>query len=295
MGSVKQFATCAKSIAEVLSPFREALTERGIETESVKHLIFSPAFGTTRFRTLASIFCVTDQHWLIVTCDDNGSTTVAECAYNSTLLVEMTLILLYGQLKMDFVQNDEAKSATLHFNAVLQHIYSEAVQYILDAIDGKENVAMTKDRVRTAIFADWPLKFRNFAIIYMPKKSQLLDGVCWREMRAGFGRELAPAAAVLVTDRHIVAIAEEKSSRWFQFRHHAKYGAIITYFPLNRLADSRIKPHPRFCILELYGYEGHGGKRLDIIFPRDKREAVSRVMARANPDRVPVSPANMEA
>jgi hypothetical protein len=214
--------------------------------------------------------------------ENDGITTVAESSYDSTLLVELTLILLYGQLKIDFVQDGEAKSTALHFNAVMQHTYSDAIQYILDAIDGLENVAMSSGRAGSAIFGDWPLKFRNFSIIYMAKKSQLVDGVCWNEIRGGFGRELAPAAAVLVTDRHIVVIAEEKSSRWFQFRHHAKYGAIITYFPLNRLADFRIEPHPRFCILELRGYEGHGGEKLEIIFPPDKREAVSRVMGKAN-------------
>ena len=136
----------------------------------------------------------------------------------------------------------------------------------------------------------WPLKFRNFAIIYMPKKSLWLDGVCWKEIRASFGRELAPAAAALVTDRHLVVIAEEKISRWFQFRHDAKYGAIITYFPLNRLADFRIHPHPRFCILELEGCDGHGGEKLEIVFPLDEREAVSRVMGKAKPGRLPASP-----
>jgi hypothetical protein len=171
-------------------------------------------------------------------------------------------------------------------------MYSDAVQYILDAIDGRENIAMTSEQNRGEIFSGWPLKFRNFSIIYAPKNSQLLDGVCWKEIRGGFGRELAPAAAVLVTDRHIVVIAEEKNSRWFQLRHHAKYGAIITYFPLNRLAEFRIEPHPRFCNLELHGYEGHGGEWLDIIFPPDNEKAVSRVMREANSGRLHVSAEN---
>jgi hypothetical protein len=295
MGSVEQFATCAKSITELSSPYREALLERVSETEDVKHLLFSPAYSTANFQTLASVLCVTNRRWLIVLCEKDGTTTVAECLYDSTLLVELTLILLYGQLKIDFVRDGEAKSTVLHFNAVMQHLYADAIQYILDAIDGRENVEMSSGLSGNPIFDGWPLKFRNFSIIYTPKKSRLLDGVCWKEMRRGFGRELAPAAAVLVTDRHIVVIAEEKISRWFQFRHHAKYGAIITYFPLSRLADFHVEPHPRFCILELEGYEEHGGEKLEIMFPPDKREAVSRVMGKANPDRVPVFPEKVQA
>jgi hypothetical protein len=273
MGSVEQFPASAESIFELSSPFRDALVECLSETENLKHLIYSPPFGTAKFKTLASVLCVTDQRWLIVTCEDDGSSLVAACTYDTTLLVELTHILLYGQLKIDFVEDGKAKAGILHFNAVMQPIYSEAIQYILDAIDGKENVAMTAGDVRNAVFADWPLKFRNFSIIYLPKKSQLSDGVCWQEIRAGFfGRGLAPAVALLVTDRHIIAIAEEKISSWFQFRRHAKYGAIITYFPLNRLADFRIEGHPRFCILGLDGREADGGESLQILFPPDKRE-----------------------
>jgi hypothetical protein len=284
MDSAKQFAVAAKSISQLSSPFRETLAERVSKTEEVRYLIFSPVYGTATFQTLASVLCVTNRRWLIVLGEDDGNTTVAESSYDSTLLLEKTLILLYAQIKIDFVEAGEAKSAALHFNSVMEEMYYDAIQYILDAIDGGEETAATSsEQGESAVFSGWPYKFWNFSIIYLPKNSRVSDGVCWEEMRGGFGRELAPAAAVLVTDRHVVVIAEEKTDRWFQFGHRAKYGAIITYFPLKRLSEFRIESHPRLCILELHGYEGYGGERLDIIFPTDQREAVSRVMAKASP------------
>ena len=281
MSSVDQFPTSAARIEDTPSPFREALLQRIHENESVRHLIFSPEFGAAKFRALASLLCVTDRGWLIVLRESDGSTIVDESSFDSTLLVELTIILLYGQLKIDFVLSGEARMTALHFNAVMQHVYSKAVQDILDAIDGKEHASTHLDWSRSSIFKGWPLKFRNFSIIYMPEQSQLLDGVYWNEIRGGFSRELAPAVAMLLTDRHIVLIAEERSFRWFNFRRHPKYGAIITYFPLNRLADFRIDPHSRFSILELQGHEGHGGEKLEIMFPLEKREAVSRLMRKA--------------
>ena len=282
MSSVDQFPTSTKRIEETPTPFREALLQRIHQNESVRHLIFSPEFGAAKFRALASLLCVTDQRWLIVLRESDGSMIVDESSFDSTLLVELTIILLYGQLKMDFVLNGEARTTALQFNAVMQHFYSEAIQDILDAIDGKEDASTNRDCSRSSIFVGWPLKFRNFSIIYMPEKSQLLAGVYWNEIRGGFRRELAPAVAMLLTDRHIILIAEEKSSRWFHFRHHAKYGAIITYFPLNRLADFRIDARSRFSILELQGHEGQRGEKLEILFPPDKREAVSRLMEKAS-------------
>jgi hypothetical protein len=169
MASVKSFPACAKSITELPSPFRQALVESLSETEDLKHLIFSPAYSTANFQTLASVLCVTDQRWLVALCQDDGNVTVSECSYDSTLLVELTLILLYGQIKIDFVQDGEARSTALHFNSVMQHLYSEAIQYILDAIDGLENITVSSARPGSAIIGGWPLKFRNFSIIYMPK------------------------------------------------------------------------------------------------------------------------------
>src|SRR5205823_8917352 len=117
MASLDQFPSSTESIFELSSPFREALIERVSQTENLKHLIYSPAFGTTKFKTLASVLCVTDQRWLIVTCENDRSTRVAECTYDSTLLVELTLILLYGRVKIDFVEEGKAKAGVLHFNA----------------------------------------------------------------------------------------------------------------------------------------------------------------------------------
>jgi hypothetical protein len=49
-------------------------------------------------------------------------------------------------------------------------------------------------------------------------------------------RKIGPSAALLLSDRHLVLIAEEKSFRRFGFRRDAKYGGIITYIPRRRLA-----------------------------------------------------------
>ena len=290
MSSAELFAMSAKNIADLSSPFRETLIERVGATEKLQHLIYSPAFDTAKFRGLASVLCVTDQRWFIVLREDAGRVIVAESSYGATLLVELTIILLYGQLKIDYLQDGKAKSVLLHFNTVTQNMYSEAVKSILDAIDAPRDGVMTPKLSGTALLSGWPLKFRNFSILYTPQNSQLLDGVCWEEMRGVFGRELAPAAALVVTDRHIIVIAEEKISRWFQFRRSTKYGAIISYLPLDRFTGFRIKPQRRCCILELESHGSYGGETLDVTIPSDKQEAVNRALRNARCNRVPAVP-----
>jgi hypothetical protein len=284
MSSVEQFATSVKCVTELSSPFREAIVDHVNETEAIHNLIYSPSFSTAKFWSPASVLCVTDQKWLIALRGKDGRVLVVQSSYNRTLSVELTIILLYGQLKMTYVAGGEAKSAALQFNTVMHGTYSDATQYILDSIDGREGVAMSTLHEGNKVVSGWPLKLRNFSLLYAPKNSQILDGVCWGEIRAAFGHELAPAAALLLTDRHIVVIAEEKITRWFQFRRIAKYGAIITYIPLNRLTGFETAARRRVCVLRLLAREGGGVERFELLFPCDKQSSVSRLMKKSIPD-----------
>jgi hypothetical protein len=284
MSSVEQFAASVKCVTELSSPFREAIIDHVSETEAIHNLIYSPSFSTAKFWSPASVLCVTDQQWLIALRGKDGTVLVVQSSYNRTLSVELTFILLYGQLKMTYAAGGEAKSAALQFNTVMHGTYADATQYILDTIDGREGVVMSSLNAGNKVVSGWPLKLRNFSLLYAPKNSQILDGVCWGEICVAFGRELAPAAALLLTDRHIVMIAEEKITRWFQFRRTAKYGAIITYIPLNRLTAFETTARRRVCVLELLAREGDGVERFELLFPCDKQSSVSRVMKKSIPD-----------
>ena len=277
MSSVGDFATRSLRIEDTPRPFREALLHRVDEGENIRHLIHSPAFATGKFRSLASLLCVTDKRWLIVLCEKDGSTTVGESTYDSILLVELTIILLSGQLKIDFVFKGEARSTALQFNTVMKRDYLRAIQDVLTAIDGVKGEEEKGDLRNTPILRDWPLKFRNMSILYAPGNSSLVDGVQWTEVYGLFHRQLSPAAAMLLTERYIVVIAEEKPG-WLQFRPRANYGQIITYLPRNRLAKFQIRQAARFSLLELEGHRGDGGEKLVIMLPHDKEEAVSRLL-----------------
>ena len=282
MSSADGFPSCIKHLEDVPPPFREALSNCVGESESVIDLMFSPAFRAGRFSTLASVLCVTDSRWLVVLLQGDGSVTVDTASYETTLLLELTLILLYGQLKMDFVCNGQVRSTALHFNTVMKDDYCKVLQNILDKIDNNLEGKVESNWRGSKVLREWPLKFRNVSNIYAPRGSRLLDGVQWGEIYGGFHRQLAPAAALLLTDRHIIIVAEEKPSGWFQFRERSHYGEIITYFPLDRLASFRISEHPRFDILEIVGHEGHGSETLEILLPHERADAVKRLLKEAS-------------
>jgi hypothetical protein len=94
----------------------------------------------------------------------------------------------------------------------------------------------------------------------------------------GFRRELSPACGILVTERELVLISEEKTSP----RQHAgdlhRFGGIITYFPIAQLRDFQLSRHDRFELLALQVHAMHGGEKLEIIFPADHEKAISEEM-----------------
>jgi hypothetical protein len=119
----------------VPSPFREVLSQSLRANETARHVIFSWEFSAGKFRTLPSVLCVTNQRWLMVFRQNDGSITIDAASFEETVLIELTIILLYGKLKIDFVRDGQVRSATLYFNTVIGHLYSRAIYDMLDAID----------------------------------------------------------------------------------------------------------------------------------------------------------------
>ena len=104
----------------------------------------------------------------------------------------------------------------------------------------------------------------------------------WPAILGGFRRELAPAGALLITERELVLIADEKTPNWYR-GEWAKYGGIITYFPLARLDDFHVGRQDRFSVLALHVHASHGGERLEILFPSDHERVVSEAMEQTRP------------
>ena len=125
------------------------------------------------------------------------------------------------------------------------------------------------------------MKFRTEAERYRPKGQHLFAAIQWPAIFGGFQRELAPAGALLVTERELVLISEEKQSPRQHEGDVHQFGGIITYFPLARLADFHVGHHERFGVLALQVHAAHGGEKLEIIFPSDEEKAVSKAMEQA--------------
>jgi hypothetical protein len=123
----------------------------------------------------------------------------------------------------------------------------------------------SRDPKENALLDSWPIKFREEANLYWPKGQHLRTAIQWPAIVSDFERELAPAGAILVTEREIVLISEEKGSPRQVEENFYESGAVITFFPRLRLTDFHVGHHDRFGILALQVHAAHGGEKLEVV------------------------------
>jgi hypothetical protein len=283
----KNFPTKLSSVDDVPKPFRGYLKDHISPKERLQLLIYSPAFSTLenlpsepasvapgRILAPASMLAVLADRWLVATEEEDGI-KVEQSTFGDTLFLELTSILLSGELKIYFAAVGTYYAATLSFNSVGEEVYREAIGLILDGIDQKKS---TNYDDNDSILGTWPLKFRLEAERYRPKGQRLITATRWTNLDNEFDYALCPSGALLVTEREIVSISEQKA---FPRQHPGdlhKFGGIITYFPLIHLSDFHISHHGHFDVLALLIRAPHGSERLEIPFPADREKAVFKTM-----------------
>ena len=281
------FPTKLTSVDDVPEPFLGALKDRISSKEHVQSLVYSPVFSTLenlppgstpvipgQILAPASVLAVLDDRWLMAI-DEEDRITVEESSFVDTLFLELTSILLSGELKIYYAAVGTYYAATLPFNTVGEEVYREAIGLILDGIDQKKGVAFDDN---DSILRTWPLKFRLEAERYRPKGQHLTTATRWACFTGELDDTLCPSGALLITERELVFISEQKAFP----RQHAgdlhKFGGIITYFPLIRLSDFHINHHGHFGVLTLLVRAAHGSEKLEIVFPSDREKAVQKTM-----------------
>lgn len=280
MPTEDNFASRVSTAAERPDPFGVALEAQLADGEAARILVYGPAFSTAASKVPATVLGVTDTRWLAAIVEPGGSVSIDQCGFADTLLLELTAVLLHGQLKIDFVEKGQPCSAAVQYNTVREREYREAVGMILENIEVPTISANTHEDI-VASLDEWPIKFRSVALMYVPRGQRLVAAAYWPAIYGGFNKELSPSTALLLTERETVLIAEEMSPWWHRRRGRVKYGEIITYFPLSRLARTHIGTRDRYGVLGLEVRAEHGGERLDVIWPLDLEDVVTQLASRA--------------
>jgi len=274
-----RFATRANGVEETPEPFRRALFERLSPRDRIHLLAFKPARTIPDARSPATLLTVTDRRWLLVSADEDERASVVECAFDDTLLVELTEILLHGQLKIDFVAGGTARACVVEFNTVSDQLCREAVRHILRGLEGRGAASPSDRPAESPSIEMTRIVFRNAVPKILAEGRPPVAGVQWPAIYGWYARELAPASALITTESELVLVSEKRVG--IRMPGRAKYGYSATYLPLARLAGFGFRRNERFSILDLEMHASHGGETLHVLFPPQREQEVRQVLDRA--------------
>jgi hypothetical protein len=311
-----RFPTKLDAVSDAPEPLGSELLKSLPTNEPVRLLVHAPAFPTGDEESPATLLAVTKDGWVVVSESEDGGSVLVKSDFSNTLFFELTSILLLGQLIITYAEGGTAHSVTINFERVEDEFYHEAIDLMLAGIDPGGTAVAGKDRDETSMFEAWPMKFRNEAERYWPRGQRMLAAIQWPANPP----ELAPAGALLMTERELVVISEgKKSSReLFPIASSAEepretpvtsmppkavdpaeapsgpgnvyeFADIITFVPLVQLADFQVN-HRENGVLALQLRGSQGEQKLEITFPSDHENAVLKGMEQLMPFRKSANP-----
>jgi transposase InsO family protein len=238
---VTRFPSRWATAEEAHEPFQSALQRELGKEGTTRLLVYTPPLETSAGRSAASVLAVTREGWLRVMETADGGTLTTRCDFEHTLLVELTIILLYGHLRIAFAAEDTVQSVIFEFNAVREQPYRQAVWALLDGIRDATPGSTADNARNESLFSQLPLEFRYVLRASLLPGEQLLAVAHWPATLTNysrwFQRELAPAAMLALTDRLLMVISDETTRSLLRIGGVNKYGAVVTYCPVSRLAD----------------------------------------------------------
>ncbi len=271
------FASKLRSADEAPEPLRGAMLEALKPHDVIRWLIYGPTQVTSKVSP-ASLLAILEHEWIVV-CAENAELEVHRCEFADTLLVEIIDILLYGRLRLDFVQDGRTRSVAVEFNTVMDQLYQEAVQILLGGMDGVCQAVLDDGDKIYDVIKVLPLKFQNGILRYLPAGKHLLGFVHWptvlsRKLKV-FWRELAPECVLVLTNSQLLSISEEKAWWRSKSKGGSKYGYVVTYYPLSRVEAIRLTDHNSFCAIDVDLCARQLGEKVTIGFPCELKAAMA--------------------
>ncbi len=299
-----RFPTRLDTLSDAPEPLRSELAKGLSSKEPVHLLVHAPAFPTGDEKSPATLLAITSNAWLVASETEDGGAALVKSDFSNTLFFELTSILLLGQLIITFSEAGNPQSVTINFERVEDQFYHDAIDLMLAGVDPAGSALAGKDANETSMFDDWPMKFRNEAQRYWPRGQRMLAAIQWPANQ----RQLAPTGALLMTERELILISEGKKSSAERSPVGSsaedlkeasptamlpaavnpietppvpgnvyEFADIITFVPRVRVAEFQVSDQEG-GVLSLQLQASQGGEKLEITFPSDHQDAVSKGM-----------------
>lgn len=272
-----KFATKLHSPLQAPEPLRSALLGVLRDNDSMHSIVFAPQDKIAGQTIPASVLVLLQKDWIFAGANDQNNLVVVRLPYNQLLMVEITSILLFGRLQLDFADNGQARNVVAYFNTVTEGLYEGAVQEMLNAIDDVSSIEVSKNDNISGI-KSIPLKFSNNLLKYLPMGQQVLAVAHWAAAPAPnfgiFHHEKAPEGVLALTERELLLITDQQDQGWFDATPTSNYGVAVTHCPLSRIQAIHFNEANGMDLLDVC-LQTQGTKlKLKIRFPRESKREI---------------------
>lgn len=279
-----RFASKLNSVDEAPEPLCGAMRAVIKPGDNIRSLILGPAFNSLGRTSIATLLAVLDQEWIVVSGMEQNQPRVDRARFADMLLVELTIVLLSGRLKFDYAADGGTRSAVMEFNTVMEPLYKATAWLVLNGIEGVANPTTVADGHLNELLDGAPMKFCSAAHEFRPPSQLVIALHHWpavmEKRRLWFQRELAPEAMLMLTERELIFIAEEKTRSRTRIGRTSKYGYVVTCCPLSRLENWQIEADEKMAILHLSVRAPQAGEALRVELPRGEEHHVAALMRR---------------
>jgi hypothetical protein len=293
MAPAERFSFQLKDRDDIREPFHAVLRKLLPAGARPATMVFTPSLETSEGTTASSVLVVEHDRWHLIVETETRDTTVTSSTIDRTVLVEMTVVLLLGRLKFDFATQHDIRSVVIEFNTVMEHLYQEAAEHILGAMKGLPSPPPPplKRETELELLHSVPLKFRNSILRFTPPAERILNLAYWPailvEHRGLIEHELSPESALVLCERELLLISEEKllpgdrPEHRFRIGLVNKHGSIAVHGLLSRLSEFRFGGIGGSVTLDLLFQVDPVIEILSLVMPADQKHAVVELLRQA--------------
>jgi hypothetical protein len=282
-----RFATELQALEEAPEPLRSVLQKTMFRVGEPRFLLLNPGRKVPGQVSPASLLALSEHEWLLAMGPGETESSVVGAPFADTLLVELMVVLLQGRLQIDYATSDGPRSARLEFKAVSESLFQRAARLILNGIEG--NQPAVGPPAPSTVWPGLPMRFQNALREFKPAAQTILALAQWppvtgRRMR-WYARELAPEAMLVLTERELFLISDERSWSWLRVGRPDKFGNVVTYVPLRRLKNWRLGSSGIAGRADLEIFARDSGKTVQVDFPLEVEGQIEWILHEATRQR----------
>lgn len=229
------FPESLDTIGEAAEPFRSLMAARfAAAGEAPRAIIHTPRFDTFGLSVPENTLALGSGFWWAAFADGEGHAVVREASFAQTRVVELSQLLLHGELRLD--TGDAESSCVLAFNMVGADLFRAVVREVLDGLPVS---AAAKTAMGALASPELALSFKLRSALQesMPSADPVRGLASWPEVLGKGGRAAVPAGLLAASDRYLCIILDALPPRAGQPPAGLNgWGKVVTYvnraFPL---------------------------------------------------------------